>query len=424
MSAMLAHPPDGLGDDPWYGRLKDYLIGSTGMAYYANKDADLVLRIRRRLSQHGVRDCRTYLEYLRDPMRGPAEMEALIAEITIGESYFFRHKEHFDALRDVVLPDLIARNRSAKRVRTWCAGCSDGAEPHTLSMMLRREPSPLPAGWQTSILGTDINLRFLAAARAGRYEEWSLRATPEEVRQECFAPTGKQWTLSPEYREGVSFAFHNLAEGPFPPPGEFAPFDLIICRNVMIYFSPDLMRRVLERFHECLAPGGWLLVGPSEPNMTHFTAFHPVNAPGVTLYQKAARTAGSETPAPVLPPLPPLPAAPVMTIPELPKNLDPLTHFRQALALEKSGEHEQAERSLRRAIYLDRKSPLVHYRLGLLLEARGDSRQAGRCFGNALKVLQSQAPGTVLAGSDGLTAGALMEILSLRKTQGVGVKER
>ena len=416
MSAALAHPVDGLVDDPWYGRLKDYLIGATGMAYYAKKDADLARRLRRRLSERSLRDCAAYLEYLRDPLRGPAEMEALIAEVTIGETYFFRHREHYDALRDVVLPDLMVRNRDTSRLRFWCAGCADGAEPYTLSMILHRPPSPLPAGWQTSILGTDLNRRFLAAARLGRFDEWSLRATPADVRLECFGATGKQWTISPEYRDGVSIAYHNLAEGDFPPPGDHAAFDLIICRNVMIYFSAELMQKVVERFHDCLTPGGWLLVGPSEPNMTHFTSFRAVNAPGVTLYQKP--TEAVERPSfvpglPALPVLPPLPPAPAVQVPEppLPGNLDPMTHFRHALAMEESGEYAEAERSLRRVIYLDRKAPLAHYHLGLLLGARGDSRQAGRYFGNALKALQSQPRNAVLHGADGLTAGALMEMI-------------
>ena len=118
-------------------------------------------------------------------------MDALIEEVTIGETYFFRHREHFDALRDLVLPDLIARNAGQRRLRIWCAGCADGAEPYSLSILLRRELAHLLFGWEVSILGTDINRQCLAIAREGRFEEWSLRSTSEDVKQACFAEKGK-----------------------------------------------------------------------------------------------------------------------------------------------------------------------------------------------------------------------------------------
>ena len=280
------HPPDELLGDPVYPRLKEYLIEATGLAYYADKDADLARRIRRRLSGFGFEDCASYLDLLRDPARGAPEMDALVEEVTIGETYFFRHQEHFNALRDLVLPDLIARNAGQRRLRIWCAGCADGAEPYSLSILLRRELAQVLWGWDVSILGTDINRQCLATAREGRYEQWSLRSTPENMKQACFEESGKTWTIVPEYKAGLSFQFHNLVEDAFPPLGEPSAFDLIICRNVMIYFAPNLMRRIVRRFHDCLAPGGWLLVGPSEPNMTHFTSFLAVNAPGVTLYQR------------------------------------------------------------------------------------------------------------------------------------------
>lgn len=455
MNSTPSPPLDELVSDPSYGRLKEYLIESTGLAYYANKDADLARRIRRRLSDFGLRDCASYLEQLRDPGRGPAEMDALIAEITIGETYFFRHKEHFDALRDVVLPDLIARSRADQPIRIWCAGCADGAEPYSLAIVLRRDLSYLVAGRSVSILGTDINRQSLANARAGRYEERSLRATPPELRRACFEEKGKQWILAPEYKTGVSFQVHNLVENGCPPPGDLAAFDLIICRNVMIYFGAEVMRKIVARFHDCLTPGGWLLVGPSEPNMTYFTSFRAVNQPGVTLYQRPERTGADSTglalhpaiaqesiePALVLPaiasPVPAM-AAPTIAAPTindlrrradqgdwegaaccgkellLSENLNPLVHFHYALVMEQIGDHAEAERSLRRAIYLDRQAALAHYHLGLVLQAGGDLRQAIRCFDNALQALSNQAGDAILPDADGLTVADLSKLARMR----------
>ena len=156
---------DTLVSDPQYARLKEHLIESTGLMYYADKDVDLARRVGGRLATAGAHDCASYLDILCDPLRGPSELDALIAEITIGETYFFRHQEHFDALRDLVLPDLIARNQTSRSLRIWCAGCADGPEPYSLAILLKRELAHQLLGWQVTILGTDINRRALARAR-------------------------------------------------------------------------------------------------------------------------------------------------------------------------------------------------------------------------------------------------------------------
>lgn len=443
-------PPDELLSDPLYSRLKEHLIAATGLAYYADKDADLARRIGRRLSSLGFQHCSSYLELLRDPCRGPSEMHALIAEITIGETYFFRHREHFDALRDLVLPDLIARNSGTRRLRIWCAGCADGAEPYSLSVLLRRDLAHLLPGWAVSILGTDINRQYLATASEGKFEEWSLRSTPEDLRRACFEKKGKHWTIAPEFKTGLSFQFHNLVEGSFPPPlDDRFDFDLIVCRNVMIYFGPELMQRVVRKFHECLAPCAWLLVGPSEPNMTSFTSFHAVNAPGVTLYQKpgpsdrdAAEAIVFQKALPIaalpryeeIPVVSPVPSS-VSTLADLrlradkgdwedaancarellaSDNLNALVHFHYALVLEQTGKYAESERSLRKAIYLDREAVLAHYHLGLLQRARGDGRQASRSFANALELLVSRPAAELLADADGLTVADLTELVRMQ----------
>ena len=462
MTPTPQHPPDELLGDPLFSRLKEYVIESTGLSYYSDKDADLARRVRRRLSDFGLQNCAPYLEILRDPGRGPSEMDALIEEITIGETYFFRHREHFNALRDLVLPDLVARNATSRRLRVWCAGCADGAEPYSLSILLRRELPQLLVGWEVSILGTDINRQCLATAREGRFEPWSLRSTPESVKRACFEEQGKQWLIAPEYKVGVSFQFHNLVDDRFPPQfNDPVAFDLIICRNVMIYFGPKLMQKITRKFHDCLAPGSWLLVGPSEPNMTHFTSFQAVNAPGVMLYQRPVRSGPDFGQAVSFPgPRPPL-AQPleaslseiarpesaraaivesvterlVPTLADLRQradqgdwetaarcgrellefdNLNALAHFHYALVLEQMGNSAEAEQSLRKAIYLDRQAVLAHYHLGLLLRSRGDLRQAERCFNNALNVLSRLSGDQIFTDADGITVFELRKLAQMQ----------
>ncbi len=460
---MPSSLPESLTGDPYYPALKELLVESTGLHYYTDKDADLARRLERRMRVTGARDCAAYLQLLRDSLRGTAERDELIAEITIDETYFFRHREHFDALRDLVIPDIIARNHAKRSLRIWSAGCANGSEPYSLVILLKREMSTglsgsngLP-GWNVSILGTDINRHCLARAREGRYEDWALRSTPDAVKRECFAGGngnghGKSWTLESAYREWVSFQYHNLVDDAFPSlVNNLSAFDLIVCRNVMIYFGTELMRRMVRQFHDCLVPGGWLLVGPAEPNMSCFTAFQAVNAPGLTLYQKPEEGFSAQPPAVfpiVLPDLhdvpPPLPLAyargsaqsrgreaAVVTLDEVRGHADQgdwlkavecceellrrdglnaRVHFCYALVLEQTARHVEAERSLRRAIYLDRRFVLPHYYLALLLQSHGDPRQAMRSFDNTLDLLRSCPGSGVVPDGDGITAAELRKL--------------
>lgn len=430
-SALPSSSQDALLGDPGYLRLKEHVIRSTGLSYYQDKDADLAGRIGRRLTALDLKDCTAYHGALRDPLRGAAELDALVGEITIGESYFFRHREHFDALRDIVLPDLIERNAGRKILRVWCAGCADGAEPYSLSILLHREFAGRLAGWDVSILGTDINREFLSNARKGKFEEWSLRSTSEEFRRECFVRDGRKWELTTKFKQLVSFQYHNLAGDDAVSPGaDERTFDLIICRNVMIYFGGETMLRVIHKFHNSLAAEGWLLVGPSEPNMTSFTSFKTVNAQGVTLYQKPRTTAPHfahcSSVTPVTPPTAskptkspdiidskPEPARREKTSPQAAPSdhLNPLLHFHQALMLEQVGNLPESERSLRKAIYLDRQLVLPHYYLGLLLRTTGEKRQAARAFENTLKLLDARSSSETIANADGLTVAELRRLV-------------
>jgi len=444
--------------DPLYQSLKGYLIQASGMSYYADKDEDLAARIQRRLQGLGLNDCASYMGVLRDPIKGRAELDELIAEVTIGETYFFRHSEHFDALRDIVLPDLIARNQDKRSLRIWCAGCADGPEAYSIAILLRREMSHKLVDWNISILATDINRYSLARAREGKFGEWAFRATPDELKHECFVPDGAGWRIAPRHKEWISFEYYNLISDPVTAPvAHLTPLDLIVCRNVMIYFDADVTQQMVQRFHGCLGDGGWLLVGPTEPNMKFFKAFSTVNAPGVTLYQKTAPAEhrGANTPVcrvethrdaspppapkPIKPrsipkPAPLAPAPPEPTLEQaraladrgdwlmaveiyerlLKKDsLNWQTQFYHALVLDHMGRRDEAEAGLRKAIYLERQSALPHYYLGLLLQSKGNGRQAARSFQNAIRLLESRADGESFAEADGITVAEMRKLAQM-----------
>jgi chemotaxis protein methyltransferase CheR len=394
--------------DSAYRRLKDHVIASTGLAYYADKDAELAGWIAQRLAQLGLADCAAYLALLGTGAEGDAELDALIADLTIGETFFFRHRELFDALRQTILPDIIDRNQYSRQLRIWSAGCATGAEPYSVSILLKRDLADRLAGWDVTILGTDINKEFLARARTGRFEEWAFRSTPEDVKQACFARSGSSWLLAPEYREGVSFQYHNLVTHPFPSLlNNLFAFDLILCRNVTIYFSLDIMRRLIEQFHQSLVEGGWLLVGHAEPNIELFRAFHTVNAPGAVLYRKRSQPPGmmGPMPFPVLADRPPAsasenrprwrPLAPVQGLEPWPasaverpappkepargprpmpsppgaRSVD--SELEAIRALADRGEWQEAARHCQNALEKDRLNPVVYFYQALVFEQMG-----------------------------------------------------
>lgn len=436
--------------DPFFPRLKALVIEVTGMAFYADKDADLALIVAERMERCGAADCAVYLERLQAECD---EMDALVAELTIGETYFFRHKEQFDALREIVLPDILARNVHSRRLRVWSAGCATGPEPYSLAILLKREFGARIAGWHVSILGTDINQKFLARARDGRYDQWAFRATPDDIRRDCFDAVGKQWQIKPEYRSMVSFQYHNLTQSRFPSlTDNIAGFDIIICRNVVIYFSRDTIAELVPRFHESLVDGGWLVMGHAEPSMDLFRQFRTVMVPGAVLFQRqdaAVVPPPRPSPATPLPPKPPLPprrmatplpssAIPVpaagdhLAVPRAladqgrwdaalaacdallgQDTLDWRLHYLRALILDQLGDATGCEAGLRRAIYLDRRAVLPHYHLGLFLQRADETEAARRSFRNVLTLLDGQPEDRLVDEGETLTAGQLRDTVAM-----------
>jgi chemotaxis protein methyltransferase CheR len=284
-----AQATDSIVSNAYFPALRDYIISATGLEYFSNRPQVLAGHLAERIQRRGVSGCCDYLKLLEEGGAGEAELDELIALLTIGETYFFRHRELFDALRDVGLPAIIERNQSTKRLRIWSAGCSTGPEAYSVSVLLRRELGSAVRDWNVSIVGTDINRPFLSQAAEGRYEDWAFRGTPPEFRRECFVEDRKSWSIAPQFRDGVTFQYHNLARHPFPSlVHNLVAFDLIVCRNVLIYFAPEIATGITERLAECLVPGGWLAVGHAEHGAHLQTAFEAVECRGATLYRKSA----------------------------------------------------------------------------------------------------------------------------------------
>lgn len=230
----------------------------------------------------------------------PQQFEAVIDALTIGETYFYRDPTLLKQLEHrVLLPLLAERRRGARRLRIWSAGCSTGEEPYTLAMMLSQLIPDLD-DWQITILATDINRRSLAKARQATYSSWSFRSAPPWLKSRFFArQSDGRYLLCERVRRMVRFDYLNLAEPTYPTAANgTADVDILLCRNVLMYFSAAAISQIVDRFHGAVATGGWLVVSPSEVSSTYYPPFTSVMFPNAVFYRKP------ELPAPVPPPQP------------------------------------------------------------------------------------------------------------------------
>jgi len=219
---------------------------------------------------------------------GRAAFDRLAAELTVCETHFFRNRPQFETLERHILPELIRRRRPLRRLRLWSAGCATGEEPYSLAILVRRLLPDL-ADWDVLILATDVNRDVLARARRGVFGAWSFREVPADIQRTCFERVGSQWEILPQIRDLVTFAHLNMVQGGYPAPASNThDMDLILCRNMLIYFDEQTTQRVVGRLYTALTDGGWLVVGHAEPSLTTFRQFATRNLPGTVVYQKVA----------------------------------------------------------------------------------------------------------------------------------------
>ena len=283
-------------NDRHYEHFRDLILARTGVVFDPRRRDALTRGVLAAAGRAGCEDPEEYYRLLRGAGTQQQLWDDLIGTITVGETYFFRNSAHIDALRHQILPDLIARHRDDRRLRVWSAGCSTGEEPYSVAILLRHL-LPDIADWNVHVLGTDINRQALWRAREGSYREWSLRQTDRAVRESCFTRRGDSFQLSPPVREMVTFSYLNLVRDEYPSLATSTnAMDLILCRNVAIYLPEKVVGEVVDRFHGCLVPGGWLIMGASETSIAVYGRFAMSSLPGAILYRKTAEPSGLSCP--------------------------------------------------------------------------------------------------------------------------------
>ena len=228
-----------------------------------------------------------------------ADLTAKLARyLSTGETYFFRDAATFSILKSEILPQLIAARLDSgrKTLRILSAGCCSGEEAYSLSILAH---SLLDGkGWDLRIAGVDLNPDFVQSARAGLYGEWSFRGVSEALKLRHFTiERDGKYAVSAEGRSGVDFRLMNLAADDYGVLDDLAPFDLVICQNVLMYFGAGPWSRVAARMHDLLSEDGWFFVSPVESDRSLYPQYRPVEMGGLTFYSKGtARVHGASVP--------------------------------------------------------------------------------------------------------------------------------
>lgn len=239
--------------------LRAYLKQRSGLALTAEKRYLVESRLApvcRRFNYATLRDLIGSLKIGHDTAIERAVVEAM----TTNETFFFRDRLPFDLFRDVVLPEALARNAIRRRLRIWCAAASTGQEPYSIAMLLQEAGAKL-AGWQVDIVATDISGEVIDKAKLGLYSQFEVqRGLPVQWLLKYFTQIGEQWQIAASLRSMVEFRQFNLLHG----YEGLGTFDVIFCRNVLIYFDAPTKSEILARFGNSLVPGGALLLGAAE----------------------------------------------------------------------------------------------------------------------------------------------------------------
>ncbi len=277
--------------DADYAAVTATLARLAGLVFDESRRAGLSTIVRDRLLATGSVDIAAYLARLERP-DGATERQRLLDLVTIQETHFFRIVPQMLALRDHVLPELVARSKlSGRPVTIWSAGCSTGEEAYTVAMLLRELMARI-GPFDAKVLGTDVSAAALDTARAGRYSGRTVDLARQGALEPWFAVGDDGWwQVRSDVRDLVEFELHNLVTEPTPfEPGSV---DLILCRNVTIYFSRATTKALVHRFHSTLCVGGYLLVGPAETLWQISDEYTLTQLGDAFVYRKDARGPGA-----------------------------------------------------------------------------------------------------------------------------------
>lgn len=350
-------------------QLGDVVAGHLGLHFPKGRWLDLQRGVCQAAQECGCQqDLERYVDELLSPALTQRHLEALASRLTVGETYFFREKRSLEVFEIDIAPELIRTRAGLDRaIRIWSAGCATGEEPYSVAIILSKLMGLKRS--KVEILASDLNSKSLLKASEGIYGEWSFRGIPPWVRSPYFEEVEEgRWAITPAIKKMVSFAQVNLMDDSYPPVSNSPNgLDVIFCRNVLMYLTPEGMRKVVRQLHRSLATDGWLIVSPTETSQQLFSDFATVSFGDVTLYRKSAKhlpttlalpayaaVGSSVQPERIFEPPEPTRTSCLQTGQEdahsegrLKNTALPTVPYGQALALYEQGRYEEVERVIR-----------------------------------------------------------------------------
>jgi chemotaxis protein methyltransferase CheR len=243
-----------------FNRIRDYIKTNYGISLSDEKKTLVYSRLRTTLADQGFASFTDYFDHLMRDKSGDSIVR-FVDKITTNHTFFMRESDHFDYLRDTVLPYISEKYRSQKDFRLWCCASSSGEEPVTLQMIAQDHFNKTGEKWDTQILATDISTNVLDKAVAGRYATEGVATLPKHWQNDYFKKVDAQFSETvPGIRNQIIYRKFNLMD-PLPFTKKF---QVIFCRNVMIYFDADIRESVVKKLYDVTEPGGYLFIGHSE----------------------------------------------------------------------------------------------------------------------------------------------------------------
>jgi chemotaxis protein methyltransferase CheR len=268
-------------------------IGKTVISFFQNEfgfhfDKENIKRLEyllaNRMKKNGLTTEKNYLDFICS-QKGTRERQLLVASFTVGETYFLRNSSHWNALRNNILPKIIKKKllHNDTSLRIWSAGCSTGEESYSIAIMIS-ENIPYYQKWNIEIMATDINESSLNHAKKGIYTENAFRETKDDFKNKYFSKNWGKYKIHSRFQQMITFEQINLISNGFPK--HYSCFDIIFCRNVLMYFSSSIAERIVGNIYNTLNDKGYLFLGHAESHITKNLKFKPLSFDNAIVYQK------------------------------------------------------------------------------------------------------------------------------------------
>lgn len=427
---------------------RDRISQLIGIYYKEEQRSDFQKALEDSSKEFGYSDLEAWVQSILTEQWTKDSIMRLAKYFTINESYFFREEKAFQILQHKIFPEMIEKMTCAKRpIRIWCAGCATGEEAYTLSIVSSQ--CALRDPFEYKILATDIHGENLKNAKKGIFGMWSFRNMPNMSMQQYFTSVKHNtWKIKKEYMDPIQFDFLNLVDDSYPSIlNKTADLDIIFCRNVLMYFSIDQQRKVMDRFYNCLTPGGFLFVSVTEVSSFIKTPFKIRSHDGIHYYRKPslfenqAREDKGDEAIVSKPKIQksvysyPLPADPIISIPisQNPKEmadsgylarasdgnmdllkqdrLNPKLYYLQSLISAEQGNLTESIELLKKCIYLNPDHILSHFFLGVYYQKLNQKSKSQKFFHQALRLLKTKSCDDVIEDSDQMSAERMKVLL-------------